>query len=195
MILQGQRICEFMLYVWMSAKVKKENAMSNGVTCQCGELTEEQKLALIEEYIESNRGQEGNLIQILHFAQGIYGFLPVSLMQFIAEKLDKPLSEVSGVVSFYSFFSTKPKGKYVIQVCLGTACYVRGGKKILDRLQELLKIGVGETTDDKLFSLQVMRCIGACGLAPAISINDKVYKQVNPEKIQEILSQYYGEKE
>ena len=169
--------------------------MSSEVTCNCTEVTEEQKLALVADYIESNKGQEGNLIQILHFAQGIYGFLPVSLMRFIADKLDKPLSEVSGVVSFYSFFSTKPKGKNIIRICLGTACYVRGGKRILDRIQEILGISAGDTTEDRLFSLEVMRCIGACGLAPAIMINDTVYKQVNPDKIQDILSKYYDEKE
>ena len=169
--------------------------MSSEVTCNCSEVTEEQKLALVDGYIESNRGQEGNLIQILHFAQGIYGFLPVSLMRFIADKLDKPLSEVSGVVSFYSFFSTKPKGKNIIRLCLGTACYVRGGKRILDRLQEILGITAGDTTEDRMFSLDVMRCIGACGLAPAIMINDTVYKQVNPDKLKDILSKYYDEKE
>ncbi len=110
--------------------------------------------------------------------------------KLIADGLDKPLSEVSGVVSFYSFFSTVPRGDYTIRVCLGTACYVRGGKKILDKLVELLNIGVGETTDDKKFTLEVMRCIGACGLAPAISINDTVYKQVNPDKLSEILQKY-----
>jgi NADH:ubiquinone oxidoreductase subunit E len=169
--------------------------MSTDVRCCCEDVTEEQKLALISEYIEANRNQEGNLIQVLHFAQEIYGFLPVSLMRFIADKMDKPLSEVSGVVSFYSFFSTKPKGKNIIRICLGTACYVRGGKRILDRLEEILGIGPGDTTDDRVFSLEVMRCIGACGLAPAIMINDTVYKQVNPDKINDILSKYYDGKE
>jgi NADH:ubiquinone oxidoreductase subunit E len=123
-------------------------------------------------------------------AQGIYGYLPLELQRFIAEKLNKPLSEVSGVVTFYSFFSTKPRGQNTIRVCLGTACYVRGGKKIIEKLREILGVEVGGTTDDGRFSLEVMRCIGACGLAPAITINDKVYKQVNPDKLRNILEQY-----
>ncbi|MCT4543568.1 MAG: NAD(P)H-dependent oxidoreductase subunit E [Vallitalea sp.] len=153
-------------------------------------MSEEEKFAVIEEFIEEYRDKEGALIQVLHIAQTIYGYLPINIQKLIADGLDKPLSEVSGVVSFYSFFSTVPRGKYTISVCLGTACYVRGGKKILDKLQEILGIGVGETTEDNKFTLEVMRCIGACGLAPAISINDTVYKQVNPDKINEILDKY-----
>jgi NADH-quinone oxidoreductase subunit E len=104
--------------------------------------------------------------------------------------MDLPISKVSGVVTFYSYFSTKPKGKYTVSVCLGTACYVRGGKKIIEKLKELLTIDVGETSKDLKFSLEVKRCIGACGLAPAICINDKVYKRVNPNKLQHILKEY-----
>lgn len=155
--------------------------------CNCAEETDEVKYARIAEIIEEYKGKEGSLIQVLHLAQGVYGYLPLELQRFIAEKMDIPLSEVYGVVTFYSFFSTKPKSKYNIRVCLGTACYVRGGKKIVDKLQELLDIEVGEMTPDGKFSLEVMRCIGACGLAPAITINDEVYKQVNPEKLDKLL--------
>lgn len=158
--------------------------------CQCKDMSEDEKIALIEEFIDDYRGKEGCLIQILHIAQSIYGYLPIELLKFIANKLDMSLSEVTGVVSFYSFFSTRPRGEYTIQVCLGTACYVRGGKKILQKLQEILEINVGETTKDNKFTLEVMRCIGACGLAPAISINGTVYKQVNPEKLKEIIKKY-----
>ncbi|GMQ56356.1 NADH-quinone oxidoreductase subunit NuoE [Vallitalea sediminicola] len=158
--------------------------------CQCEDMSEEEKIAMIGEFIEEYKNKEGSLIQVLHIAQTIYGHLPINIQKIIADGLDKPLSEVSGVVSFYSFFSTVPRGKYAIRVCLGTACYVRGGKKILDKLQEILGIGIGETTEDKKFTLEVMRCIGACGLAPAISINDTVYKQVNPDKLSGILEKY-----
>ena len=158
--------------------------------CHCQQETDEEKYARIEEVIEEYRDKEGCLIQILHMAQGIYGFLPLELQQFIAQKLNKPLSEVYGVVTFYSFFSTQPKGENTIRVCLGTACYVRGGKKIVDRLKNLLEIEVGETTQDGKFTLEVMRCIGACGLAPAITINDVVYKQVNPDKLVSILKEF-----
>lgn len=158
--------------------------------CRCEEMSEEEKYLLLNDVIQEYDRNENNLIQILHMAQAIFGFLPSQVQRFIAEKMNLPISRVNGVVTFYSFFLTKPKGKYVISVCLGTACYVRGGKKIIEKLKELLSIDVGETTEDLKFSLQVMRCIGACGLAPAISINDKVYKRVNPNKIQQILKEY-----
>lgn len=160
-------------------------------TCQCVEETDEEKFERISEVIEEYKDREGSLIQILHMTQGIYGHIPLEVQEFISKKIDIPLSKISGVVSFYSFFSTTPRGDYTISVCLGTACYVRGGKKILDKLKEVLEIDVGETTEDKKFSLEVMRCIGACGLAPAIMINDKVYKMVNPDKIESILAEYY----
>ncbi len=160
--------------------------------CACRKETDQEKLARIAAVIEDYRDKEGSLIQILHMAQGIYGYLPLQVQQFIAEKLEKPLSEVSGVVTFYSFFSTQPKGENTIRVCLGTACYVRGGKKIIDKLKEILDVDVGGTTRDGKFSLEVMRCIGACGLAPAMTINDRVYKQVNPDKLRSILNTYGG---
>ncbi len=158
--------------------------------CKCKDMSEDEKFGLLREVIDEYEHEKKNLIQILHMAQAIFGFLPENVQKFISAEVDLPISKVNGVVSFYSFFSTKPKGEYVIKVCLGTACYVRGGKKIVDRLKEILAIEVAETTDDGKFSLEVMRCIGACGLAPAISINDKVYKQVNPDKLEQILGQY-----
>jgi NADH:ubiquinone oxidoreductase subunit E len=136
--------------------------------CKCRELTEEEK----------------------HMAQAIFGYLPHNVLTYIAGEMNLPLSKVSGVVSFYSFFSTQPQGRHMIQVCLGTACYVRGGKKIVEKIRELLKIDVGGTTEDRRFTFIVMRCIGACGLAPAISIDGTVYKRVNPNKIQNILDRY-----
>ena len=158
--------------------------------CICQKETEKEKYDRLEQIIEEYKHKEGNLIQILHFAQGIFGYLPLELQQFIAEKLDKPLSEISGVISFYSYFSTIPKGENTIRVCLGTACYVRGGKKIVEKLKEILDLDVGGTTDDGKFTLEVMRCIGACGLAPAITINDKVFKQVNTNKLRKIIEKY-----
>lgn len=159
--------------------------------CKCKKETDKEKYARIGKVIEEYKGREGSLIQILHMAQGIYGYLPIELQQFIAERLDMPLSEVYGVATFYSFFSTKKRGENTIRVCLGTACYVRGGKRIVDKLKEVLGIEIGDTTSDGKFTLEVMRCIGACGLAPAITINDTVFKQVNPDKIQSILEKYY----
>jgi NADH:ubiquinone oxidoreductase subunit E len=158
--------------------------------CKCKKETDKEKFDRIGEIIDEYKDREGSLIQILHLAQGIFGYLPLELQQFIAQKLDMPLSEVSGVATFYSFFSVNPKGENTIRVCLGTACYVRGGKKILDRLSDILGIHPGETTKDGKFSLEVMRCIGACGLAPAIAVNGKVYKQVNSDKLMSILEKY-----
>lgn len=156
----------------------------------CREMSEEEKYVLLDGVINDYDKKESNLIQILHTAQAIFGYLPTEIQSFIAEKMDLPISKVGGVVTFYSYFSTKPKGEYIISVCLGTACYVRGGKKIIDKLKEIVGIDVGETTEDMKFSLEVVRCMGACGLAPAIRVNDKVYKRVNPNKLQQILKQY-----
>ncbi len=165
--------------------------MANSVKeCRCNKETEEEMYERIAQIIDEYKNVEGGLIQVLHIAQGIYGYLPLKLQQFIAMRMGLPFSEVSGVVTFYSFFSTKPRGENTIRVCLGTACYVRGGKKIVEKLKEILDVDVGGTTDDGKFTLEVMRCIGACGLAPAMTINNKVYKQVNPDKLQSILEKY-----
>ena len=155
--------------------------------CSVQSMTEEEKYALLRNVILEYERKENNLIQILHMAQAIFGYLPSEVQRFIAAEMDLSISKVNSVLTFYSFFSTKPKGKYTVSVCLGTACYVRGGKDVLNKLKDVLGIDVGTTTEDKMFSLQVMRCIGACGLAPAMMVNDKVYKQVNPNKIQRIL--------
>ncbi|MGI5850297.1 MAG: NAD(P)H-dependent oxidoreductase subunit E, partial [Christensenellales bacterium] len=143
--------------------------------------------------IDLYKDKKGSLIQVLHLAQEIYGYLPLDLQIFIADKMEIPLSEVSGVVTFYSFFSTKPRGKHTIRVCLGTACYVRGGKKIVESLKEILGVEIGETTEDKKFTFEVARCIGACGLAPAMMIDDVVYKQVNVNRLNAILAKYENE--
>ena len=153
-------------------------------------MNDEEKYALLRDVIMKYRKKESNLIQILHMAQTIFGYLPHEVQSFIAAQMDMPLSKVSGVVSFYSLFSTEPKGRHTIQVCLGTACYVRGGKKVLDKINSTLLIDVGQTTGDDRFSLEVMRCIGACGLAPAMSIDGEIHKRVNPNKLQEILKKY-----
>lgn len=169
--------------------------MSKQTGCDgCGQTSDKELLARIGELAEGFTG-EGALIQALHMAQGIYGYLPIEVQRVIADKLGIPLSEVSGVVSFYSFFSTQPQGRHTIRVCLGTACYVRGGKQIVQRLGELLNVGVGETTKDRRFTLEVARCIGACGLAPAMSVDDEVFKQVNPDKLEAILARYEREED
>jgi NADH:ubiquinone oxidoreductase subunit E len=149
-----------------------------------------QKLEQIAEVIARYEAKPSNLIMILHAAQGIYGYLPYEVQKFIADKMNIPVAEVSGVVSFYSFFSTKPKGKHTVMVCMGTACYVRGGKKLVDGLEKHLHVNCDCTTEDGKFTLCKARCIGACGLAPALMVDDTVYKAVNPNKLDSILSKY-----
>jgi len=156
--------------------------------CTCGNETEAEKRARIVEIIDEFKGQPGCLVQILHLVQVSYGYLPLEIQQLIAERLDLPLSEVYGVSTFYSFFSTQPRGEHTIRVCMGTACYVRGGAKILKRLGELLDVEIGGTTKDRKFTLEVVRCMGACAMAPAISIDGKVIPQVNPDKLSRVLA-------
>ncbi|AEE92021.1 NADP-reducing hydrogenase subunit HndA [Tepidanaerobacter acetatoxydans Re1] len=148
------------------------------------------KLKQIEEMLKKYKGQKGTLLQALQEAQNIMGYLPIEVQEMVAETLDITLSEVYSTITFYSFFSLKPKGKYQIRTCLGTACYVRGAEKVLDRLKTELGIEVGDTTDDGKFSLNACRCIGACGLAPAIIINDEVYGRLTPDKIPDILKKF-----
>lgn len=156
----------------------------------CAHPDESQLYRRLEEILKEYRGKPGALIPVLQMAQGIFGYLPEKALKAISLGLDIPYSEVAGVVSFYSFFSTNPRGKHLIRVCLGTACYVRGGKQVLDALRKKLGIEVGETTPDKKFSLEVARCFGACGLAPTMSIDNEVFKRVRPIKIDEIIDRY-----
>lgn len=148
------------------------------------------KLNQIKKMLEKHKGQKGALLQVLQEAQGIMGYLPIEVQKMVSETLGVTLSEVYSTITFYSFFSLKPRGKYQVRVCLGTACYVRGAEKVLDRLKTELGIDVGDTTDDAKFSLDACRCIGACGLAPAIIINDEVYGRLTPDKIPDIIKKY-----
>ncbi len=147
---------------------------------------EKQLIAVIEEH----KGQEGALIPVLHKAQEIYGYLPLEVQKMIAKGLDVTLAEVYGVVTFYTQFSLNPKGKYKVAVCLGTACYVKGADKILEALEKRLEIKVGECTRDGLFSLDACRCVGACGLAPVMMIDEDVYGRITPDDIDGILQKY-----
>jgi len=156
----------------------------------CCEDCTNQQLEQIENVIDLYQAKESNLIQILHASQQIYGYLPLEVQEFIAKRMNIPVSQVSGVVTFYSFFSTTPRGEHTILVCMGTACYVRGGKKLVEELQKILSIGIGDTTEDGKFTLEIARCIGACGLAPALMIDNVVHKQVNPNKLKSILAKY-----
>ncbi|MGB9687504.1 NAD(P)H-dependent oxidoreductase subunit E [Thermogutta sp.] len=158
--------------------------------CLCAEVTEEEKLAQLDDILAQYRDVPGGLIPVLQMAQAIFGYLPEPVLKRIARAFGKPLSEVTGVVTFYSFFNTVPRGRHMIRVCLGTACYVRGGKQVLAALREELGIDVGETTSDRSFSLDVGRCFGACGLAPVIMIDNDVHQRVKVSRLGELLRKY-----
>lgn len=149
-----------------------------------------EKFDELDKFISGLETTKGALIEILHKAQSIFGYLPRDVQLFVARKLGIPGAEVFGVVSFYSFFTTKPEGKHVISVCMGTACFVRGADKIIERLKEKLGIESNETTEDGLFTLKDVRCIGACGLAPVMKIDDKVYGRLKEEDLDGILDSY-----
>ncbi|MBO4377378.1 MAG: NADH-quinone oxidoreductase subunit NuoE [Clostridia bacterium] len=149
-----------------------------------------EKFELLNQVIEELKDQPGALMPVMQRAQNIFGCVSLDVQKVIAEKLGVTLSEVYGVATFYSQFKLKPAGKYTISVCLGTACYVKGSQKVLDRLSEELNIPVGDTTDDGLFTLQATRCLGACGLAPVMTVNDEVYGCLTPDDIPDILAKY-----
>ena len=151
--------------------------------------TEEQKAKLMA-IIEENKNVPGAVMPVLQGAQEIYGYLPYEVQLMVAEGLDVPLEEVYGVATFYSMFSLSPKGKYHISVCLGTACYVKGSGDILQRLCDELGIAAEECTEDGKFSLTACRCIGACGLAPVLTVNEDVYGRLVPDDIPGILAKY-----
>lgn len=162
----------------------------SGACPGCQEATEQERLAQLEDILQQYRETPGALIPVLQMAQAIFGYLPEVALRRISVVLGKSFSEVAGVVSFYSFFTTVPRGRHIIRVCLGTACYVRGGKEVLQALRTTLRVEVGETTADRNFSLDVGRCFGACGLAPVIMIDEDVHERVRPSHVPRILQQY-----
>ena len=165
-------------------------------TCECDEraaqarLEEDELYTKLDQVIEAHKGQPGVLIQALHQAQELFGWLPEKVQIKIADGLDISLSEVHGVVTFYSFFNTVPRGQHTIRVCLGTACYVRGGKQIFEKFEKELQVGKGGTTPDRKFSLEINRCVGACGLAPVVTVGADIYRRVKLDKIPSIVNKY-----
>ena len=164
-------------------------AQATAVVPDCN--NDEVLLDRIRRVVAQQKGKEGNLIQVLHTVQAVYGYLPMNVQEIVATELGIPLAEVSGVASFYSFFSTEPRGRHTIRICLGTACYVRGGVTIVDTLEKALGVTLGHTTADGMFSFEVARCIGACGLAPAMSIDATVYPHVKADEVKGILQSWY----
>jgi NADP-reducing hydrogenase subunit HndA len=160
--------------------------MSSNCCCDCVD----EKSQKLQEIIEKYRETKGALIPVLHEAQEVYGYLPMNVQKQISAGLNVPLAEIYGVVTFYTQFSLEPKGKFRISMCMGTACYVKGASQIMDKLKEKLGIHIGERTEDGRFSLDACRCIGACGLAPVMMINDDVYGRLTPDEIEGILEKY-----
>jgi NADH-quinone oxidoreductase subunit E/NADP-reducing hydrogenase subunit HndA len=150
----------------------------------------ENKVQELKEICKQHHNDAGELITVLHSAQGLFGYLPAEVQELVANELNVSIAHVYGVVTFYSFFSMTPKGQHPISICMGTACYVRGAEKVLDEFRKILNLKVGETTPDGRFSLSCLRCVGACGLAPVVTVGEKVYGRVSPDDVKNILTEY-----
>lgn len=146
--------------------------------------------AKIREICKRYAGEPTPLMMILSDIQKEYGYIPLEVQEIVSAETGVSVAEIYGVVTFYSFFSLQPKGKYIIGCCLGTACYVKGAQQVIDKFSELLGIGVGETTEDGLFTIDALRCIGACALAPAVTINGKIYPRVTVKDVDKIIAEY-----
>jgi len=151
---------------------------------------QESHIKTIKDICNSFNNDPGELINVLHRSQSEFGYLPEDVQREIAKQLKISIAKVYGVVSFYSFFTMTPKGRHAISVCMGTACYVRGAEKVVDEFKSLLNIKVGGVTEDGKFSLDCLRCVGACGLAPVVLIGEKVYGRVEPHQVKDILAEY-----
>ncbi len=162
--------------------------MGENKCCKCsGSCKDEVMEQILKKY---QKGDKTQLIQILNEVQEKYGYITQNSQKALSEFLDMPMAEIYGVITFYSRFTTEPKGKYNIAVCLGTACFVKGSEKILDRVKEKLGIDVGQTTPDGKFSIEATRCIGACGLAPVFTVNDEVHGKATIEMVDEVIEKY-----
>ena len=150
----------------------------------------ENKVAELREVCKKLGNEGGELINALHAAQGIFGYLPAEVQELIAQEMNVSVAHVYGVVTFYSFFTMLPKGENPISICMGTACYVRGAEKVLEEFRMKLGIKVGETTADGKFSLNSLRCVGACGLAPVVTVGEKVYGRVSVDDVKKIINEY-----
>ena len=151
---------------------------------------EKEKFEALQLVIDELRNEQGALMPIMQRAQDIFGYLPEEVQNYIAKELDIPVSDIYGVATFYAQFNLEPKGKYIISVCMGTACYVKGSQAVLDKLEEVLGVPAGRTTPDGLFTLNATRCLGACGLAPVIMVNDDVYGRLTPDQVAGIIEKY-----
>ena len=151
---------------------------------------QKEQFEALQQVIDELRNEPGCLMPIMQRAQDIFGYLPEEVQNYIAKELDIPVSDIYGVATFYAQFNLEPKGKYIISVCMGTACYVKGSQQVLDKREEVLEVPAGRTTKDGLFTLNATRCLGACGLAPVIMVNDDVYGRLTPDQVPGIIAKY-----
>ncbi|SKA90202.1 NAD(P)-dependent iron-only hydrogenase diaphorase component iron-sulfur protein [Clostridium sp. USBA 49] len=157
--------------------------------CCCCSNEDDDRIEKVREIVKEYKGIKGSLIPILHEIQKLFGYIKEEAMQVVSEELSVPMSEIYGVATFYSQFTLEPKGKHIIKVCLGTACYVKGSQDILNKLSSLLEVEVGKTTKDGMFTLEAARCLGGCGLAPVMMIDEKVYGKLIPDDVIKIIEE------
>ncbi len=163
--------------------------MSCSGNCCCSDTAIlDDRIEKVKGILEEHKSVKGGLIPILHGTQEIYGYLPEDALNFISESMDISMQEIYGVITFYDLFSLEPKGEHIIKVCMGTACYVKGAKDILDKLSQELNVEVGKTTADGKYTLEATRCLGACGLSPVMTIDDKVYGRINHREVKRFLT-------
>ena len=160
------------------------------MSCKCGSAVKDDRFVKIDQILDANGRDESFLIQNLEQIQHVLGYLPEDVQAYVAEAMGIPLSKVYGVVTFYSLFNTEPIGKYKISICLGTACYVKGSGEIMAEFEKQLNVKMGETTQDGRFALEACRCLGACGLAPVLTVNGKVFGRLTPDDVAGIISQF-----
>lgn len=156
----------------------------------CRNLIVDECYEELKTYIDSLESQKGELISVLHKAQEIFGYLPVEVQEFVSKNMNISMSEIYGVITFYSFFTTEPKGEYPISICMGTACYVNGAEGVLNEFKRELGVKVGEVTRNGKFSIDVLRCVGACGMAPVVTIGSKTYGRVEADQVASIIKEF-----
>lgn len=156
----------------------------------CSNNIKDEKFRMLDEFINKVPNNQSSLIEVLHKSQEIFGYLSAEVQSYVAYRLNVPVAKVYGVVTFYSYFTTEPRGKYVINICMGTACFVKGANLILEEFERRLNIKAGETTEDRKFTIEVLRCVGACGLAPVVTVNNKVYGHFKKEDVKKLLESY-----
>jgi NADH-quinone oxidoreductase subunit E len=189
-------IGEYLDYYTIRSIYFKSNSQGTFMKESCENIIAKEMFTELDTHIISlnfkpdDERRRGHLIEVLHKAQHIFGYLPDSVQTHIAEKMNLHHSDISGVISFYNYFTTTPKGKHKIAICMGTACFVKGADKILDEFEKHLKIKAGQVTSDKKFSIDIVRCIGACGLAPVITVGEKVYGKISKDDVKKILEEY-----